>query len=205
MEAILPAQSLRRRPRAASMEAVCPSSAITPTATLTRTDGRRRRSKPITGPSFSPLEQDPDESLWGDACVPGGWLAAVSLGDEQGQGRVHGGGAMAPFFTGSSVPSSSSDQPPCIRPHDIAMSALAMEFCNLNIWRLDVVRDHLSISPASIWESVRRSSSSGGSSSDSAASRPSSSGSFIGTSSSSSSNGAGFNQGRGPLNSMVFS
>ena len=85
----------------------CPSSAITPTATLTRTDGRRRRSKPITGPSFSPLEQDPDESLWGDACVHGGWLAAVSLGDEQGQGRVHGGGAMAPFFTGSSVPSSS--------------------------------------------------------------------------------------------------
>ena len=81
-----------------------PCSAVAPTATLTRTDGRR--SKPITGPSFSPLEQDPDESLWGDACVHGGWLAAVSLGDEQGQG-LHGGGTMAPFFTGSSVPSSS--------------------------------------------------------------------------------------------------
>ena len=88
----------------------------------------------------------------------------------------------------------SSDQPPCSRPHDLARSALATEFCNLNIWRLDVVRDHLSISPASIWESVRRSSSSssgGGSTSDSAASWPSSSGSFTGTSSSS--NGAGFN------------
>ena len=73
------------------------------------------------------------------------------------------------------------------------MSALATELCNLNIWRVDVVRDHLNISPASIWESVRRSSSSsgGGSTSDSAASWPSSSGSFTGTSSSS--NGAGFN------------
>lgn len=88
----------------------------------------------------------------------------------------------------------SSDQPPCSSPHDLARSALATEFCNLNIWRLDVVRDHLGISPASIWESVRRSSSGGGgggSTSDSAASWPSSSGSFTGTSSSS--NGAGFN------------
>ncbi|RLN24865.1 exocyst complex component EXO70A1-like [Panicum miliaceum] len=47
---------------------------------------------------------------------------------------------MSPFFTGSSVPSPrSSDQPPGSRPYDIAMSALAKEFCNLKIWRLDVV------------------------------------------------------------------
>ncbi|CAO2192364.1 unnamed protein product [Urochloa humidicola] len=69
------------------------------------------------------------------------------------------------------------------------MSALAMEFCNLNIWRLDVVSD-LGISPASIWESVRRSGSNG-CSSNSAASWSSSSGSFTGTSGSS--NEASFN------------
>ena len=79
-----------------------PCSAVAPTATLTRTDGRR--SKPITGPRVSPLEQDPDEFLLGDASVHGEWLAAVSLGDEQGQGRVHGGGAMSPFFTVPSPP-----------------------------------------------------------------------------------------------------
>ncbi|CAL4949832.1 unnamed protein product [Urochloa decumbens] len=70
------------------------------------------------------------------------------------------------------------------------MSALAMEFCNLKILRLDELSDHVGISPASIWESVRRSCSSG-SSSNSAASWSSSSGSFTGTSGSS--NEASFN------------
>ncbi|CAO2179918.1 unnamed protein product [Urochloa humidicola] len=152
-----------------------PSSAISPISTQTDGDGRR---KLIGGPCVSPVEQGPDES-----CFPGEWLAALSFGDRQRRGRVHGGGAMSPFFSGSSASSLSSDQPPCSNLKT-AMCALAMEFCNLNIWRLDVLSDHLGISPASIWESVRRSCSSG-STSNSAASWSSSSGSFTGTSGSS--------------------
>ncbi|CAO2184536.1 unnamed protein product [Urochloa humidicola] len=153
-----------------------PSSAISPISTQTDGDGPL---KLIGGPCVSPVEQGPDES-----CFPGEWLAALSHGDR----RVHGASAMSPFLAGSLAPSLSSDQPPCSNLKT-AMSALAMEFCNLNIWRLDVVSD-LGISPASIWESVRRSGSNG-CSSNSAASWSSSSGSFTGTSGSS--NEASFN------------
>ncbi|KAK3160739.1 hypothetical protein QOZ80_1BG0063790 [Eleusine coracana subsp. coracana] len=63
-----------------------------------------------------------------------------------------------------------------------AMSSLAMEFCQLRIWRLDA-RGGLGISPASIWESISRGCGSG---SGSTASWPSSSsGSFTATSGSS--------------------
>ncbi|CAO2203544.1 unnamed protein product [Urochloa humidicola] len=153
-----------------------PSSVISPIST--QTDGDVPRKLITTGPCVSPLEQVPD-----DSCFPGEWLAALSLGDEQGRGRLHGGSAISPFFTGSAAPSLSSDQPPCSN-HKISMSALAMEFCNLKIWRLDMLSDHLGISPESIWESVSRSCS-GSSSSNSAASWSSSSGSFTGTSGSS--------------------
>lgn len=59
---------------------------------------------------------------------------------------------------------------------DKAMSSLAMEFCQVRIWRLD---SHLDISPASIWESVSRNCGSG---SCSTASWQSSCGSFSSTS-----------------------
>nr|CAB3473178.1 unnamed protein product [Digitaria exilis] len=120
-----------------------PSSAISP---ITVPTDERRKLR--TRPRFPPVEQDEDddESLLVDACVHRQWLAAVSLGDSQGQeGRAS---AMSPFFTGSSVLSPSSDQPPRSRLK-MPMSALAMEFCNIKIWRIDELRDHLGITGTS--------------------------------------------------------